>query len=397
MKVIESCEVCGNDSIDPVINLGSHPLCDDLIPVTENVKCDEYNITILYCKKCKTAHQKYQVKKNILFPQAYHYRSRFTNDVINGMKILVDNIIDQSRSIERKKVLDIGCNDGSLLNFFFEKGAKTIGVEPTGAYNDIDKSKHNAYNSYFDSNTANEINEKHGKIDIITFTNVFAHIEDLNGLIDALKIIMHSDTIVVIENHYLGAVLEKNQFDTFYHEHPRTYSLNSFKEIAKKLSLKLTKVSFPNRYGGNIQVILSNQEETNSLEIERKIKEEENFDFVKLNQHIERWKKSKKSELIKAYEDYGRLKAKAFPGRAAILIKCLGLDENIIEAVYEKPGSPKIGHFVPGTRIPIKSDNELFNLLHNEKCIVNFAWHIENEITSYLRQKGFRNEILNIH
>jgi hypothetical protein len=397
MKIIESCEVCGSNNLHTVLDLGNHPLCDDLIPTKEEIKCMEYPITILYCKNCKTAHQKFQVEKKTLFPQVYHYRSRFTNDVLNGMKLLVENIINHTGSINNKKVLDIGCNDGSLLNFFSQNGAITLGVEPTGAFEDIDTLKHVAYNNYFDSNIAYEIMERHGKVDIITFTNVFAHIEDLNGLIDSLKIVMHKNTIVVIENHYLGSVLEKNQFDTFYHEHPRTYSLHSFKEIAKKLSLKITKYQFTNRYGGNIQVILSNQQESNLFDLSKKIKDEESFDFDKLNQHVDNWKESKKKELIDAYNTFGRLKAKAFPGRAAILVKCLQLDENIIEAVYEKPGSPKIGHYVPGTRIPIKSDEELFNTLSEEKCIVNFAWHIEKEITSYLRDKGFKNKILNIH
>ena len=64
--------------------------------------------------------------------------------------------------------------------------------------------------------------------------------------------------MIVIENHYLGSVLEKNQFDTFYHEHPRTYSLQSFNYISKLLGLSITKVKFPKRYGGNIRIFLEN-------------------------------------------------------------------------------------------------------------------------------------------
>ena len=63
--------------------------------------------------------------------------------------------------------------------------------------------------------------------------------------------------IALIENHYLGSVIKKNQFDTFYHEHPRTYSLKSFVNISKLLECNLIHFSFPKRYGGNIRVIFS--------------------------------------------------------------------------------------------------------------------------------------------
>ena len=101
-----------------------------------------------------------------------------------------------------------------------------------------------------------KIRQQHPRIDVITFTNVFAHIEDLPALLSALALLMGEDTILVVENHYLGAVLAKNQFDTFYHEHPRTYSLTSFVHIASSLGRAVAAVEFPSRYGGNIRVTI---------------------------------------------------------------------------------------------------------------------------------------------
>ena len=75
---------------------------------------------------------------------------------------------------------------------------------------------------------------------------------------------MSNSTILVIENHYLGEVINKTQFDTFYHEHPRTYSLNSFDFISKKLQSNLFKFQFPKRYGGNIRVFISKSFKKNS-------------------------------------------------------------------------------------------------------------------------------------
>jgi len=137
--VIKTCEVCDNKNLTSVLNLGLHPLCDDLKKINSRVKNKNYKIEILFCKKCYTAHQKHQVNKRLLFKKDYHYRARFTNDVITGMKNLVHESLKFFKDFKNKTVLDIGCNDGSLLNFFHKKGFKTIGVEPTNAYKDAKK------------------------------------------------------------------------------------------------------------------------------------------------------------------------------------------------------------------------------------------------------------------
>ena len=199
-------------------------MCDDLVRIGDARTCREYPIDILFCESCRTAHQRFQVPKQELFPSSYHYRSRFTADVLNGMAGLVESCEKRFGALAGKRVLDVGCNDGSLLNFFRGKGALTLGIEPTGAVLDARQQGHVAYESFLTESLAGEIMERHGAPDFITFTNVFAHIENLPELLQSLRRLMAPHTAVVIENHYLGAVLERNQFDTFYHERPRTYS-----------------------------------------------------------------------------------------------------------------------------------------------------------------------------
>ena len=390
------CPICKFKLVE-VLNLGKHPLCDDLKKINDKSKNKLFKIVITYCNNCFTAFQKYNVNKKILFPKTYHYRSKLTDDVLSGMKDLVKDCEKKVGTLKGKIILDVGCNDGSLLDFFKKKNTTTFGIEPTGAAKDVNKKIHFVINDYFEKKSVNMLKKKTKNIDIITFTNVFAHISNFRNLIINLKKIIGDQTLLVIENHYLGSVLKKKQFDTFYHEHPRTYSLNSFIKIAKLLNMKVIDYSFPKRYGGNIRVFLKKDiknKQKNFLIINKEKKFRSKFSELKKFIHF--WKIKKLKMIKNAYNKFGILNGKAFPGRAAILIKILGINEKIIKNVFEKPNSKKIGHFIPGTRIPIKSDSELIKNIKKIKIIVNFAWHIDKEIKTYLKKFGYIGKIIHI-
>jgi hypothetical protein len=398
---INRCEVCGNNELVSVLSLGEHPMCDDLIRIGDPRECKEYPIDILFCNRCFTAHQKYQVSKQDLFPQTYHYRSRFTADVINGMKGLVEKCVEHFGNLSGAKVLDVGCNDGSLLGFFRENGAITIGIEPTGACSDAKSQGHITYNNFLTPELADKIVLEQGKPDYIVFTNVFAHIEDLSAVLESLRCLISNTTTIIIENHYLGSVLDGNQFDTFYHEHPRTYSYKSFSYIAHSLGLCLVEVEFPARYGGNIRVFMKNPDTVSEklpANVDYIINNETRFmqQFISMKKNIDIWRSKKRKIIESLVIKNGKIAAKAFPGRAAILVKLLNLDADLISAVYEKPGSLKIGNYVPGTRIPIKSDNDLFNSDELSSPILNLAWHISDEIRLYLSKHDYTGEVIDI-
>ena len=389
MIKITKCEVCENEHLKKVLDLGNHPLCDDLIPMEEESSCEEFPIEILFCEKCLTAHQIYQIPKQTLFTKNYHYRARMTGSVLSGMADFVEGCENRFGSLHGKVVLDIGCNDGSLLDFFKIKGCKTVGIEPTGA---ALESKHPTINEYFDKRSAYKVLSLTGKPDLIVFTNVFAHIEDLQSLINNLKILSQDNTKIVIENHYLGAVFNGGQFDTFYHEHPRTYSFRSFEFIAQSLEVNVLDAEFVSRYGGNIRVYLGVGDK-NQLDID-----ESHFSsaFIKMSTDMLKWITETKVMIDDHVSKHGLMRAKAFPGRAAILIKLLGLNENHISAVYEIKGSIKVGHYVPGTRIPILPEVELYAKKDLKKPILNLAWHLPSEVRANLLVNGYTGHVIDI-
>jgi 2-polyprenyl-3-methyl-5-hydroxy-6-metoxy-1,4-benzoquinol methylase len=390
------CEICKKKNLPVVLNLGKHPLCDDLIKIGSNKESKLYKIEVIFCKKCITAYQKYQVPKKKLFPPSYHYRSKFTNDVISGFKNLVKKSKIFSGDLKNKVILDIGCNDGSLLDIFKKEGSITLGIEPTNSAIEAKNKGHKIFKSYIESKVVSKLKKNYPKIDVITFVNVFAHIENLGQLIRNLKKLLSKDTVLIIENHYLGSIIKKKQFDTFYHEHPRTYSLKSFIKISKLLKTNLVGYEFPKRYGGNIRVIFS-KKKIKKLNLNKIIKKEKNY-FIKLqqmNKGIDIWKNRKLKIINNLVEKHGPLPAKAFPGRAAILIKLLNLDKNHISKIFERDKSIKIGNYAPGTKIPIFSDKKL-KYINQNVPIINLAWHISSEIKTYLQKNLIKNKVIDI-
>ena len=384
---IDTCEVCLSKLEGPELDFGYQPLCDELkTSPKESLLVTKYHQNIILCQICFTAHQKYQVPKKELFKPNYHYRASLTKDVLNGMEELAKSCSKYKNLNEKSVVLDIGCNDGSLLSIFKNKyKVKTIGVDPTDAINDaldLDLKIKN----YFSSDTIEKINEKFNKVDVITFTNVFAHIEDLKSLLINLKKIISDETIIIIENHYLGSIIEQNQFDTFYHEHPRTYSIKSFDYISNQLDVGILDILFPRRYGGNIRVIMSKQSKKKEENILK-----DNFilsDFQKIQAYYESWNADSKRIIEDLISSGSEFNGKSLPGRGVMLINSLDISKSFMPKVFEQNFSPKVGNYVPGTDIYIDKDENLIG-----DNLIIWSWHVIDEIISYLKKIDFKGSI----
>lgn len=384
---IKDCEVCSSNITGPKLDFGMQPLCDDLNEdVNYSLNATKYRQKIILCLSCLTAHQKYQVPKNNLFKSNYHYRASLTKDVLNGMKELANSASKFIKLDQNSVVLDIGCNDGSLLKIFKELyNCQIIGVDPTDAI-DFSENLDLKLKDYFDIKAVEEIKKKFDKVDLITFTNVFAHIEDLNLLLKNLSELIDLKTVIIIENHYLGSIVDKSQFDTFYHEHPRTYSIESFKHISKKLDMNLVDVSFPKRYGGNIRVVLAKD----NAQIDLKLYKEKRFveKFETMQSIYENWA-DKSKEVIDIHQRSNKIFfGKSLPGRAVMLINSLELKSSIMPTVFEQSFSPKVNNFIPGTDIKVDSDDNIKN-----GDLIIWSWHIFDEVLLYLKNLNYVGNI----
>jgi 2-polyprenyl-3-methyl-5-hydroxy-6-metoxy-1,4-benzoquinol methylase len=207
----------------------------------------------MYSQSSKLVQLSTIVNKEILFPKEYPYTSSTTKILRENFKELYENCKKIINISPKDLIIDIGSNDGNLLNNF-KNNHKVLGITPEKIGKIAIKKGINTLIKYFDQNTANLVLKKYGKAKIITATNVFAHIENVNSLMKNLLRVLKEDRIFISESHYLVSLIKTNQYDTIYHEHLRYYSLTSLKYLFKKYGMEIIHAKKISTHGGSIRV-----------------------------------------------------------------------------------------------------------------------------------------------
>ena len=396
-KSITKCQISNSKNLESIIFLGFLPPVNTLRKIGSTLEEEiSFPAELLYCKKSKLAQLGCIVDKNILFPYSYPYTSSTT-------KILRDNFSDlykdTKKIINLKKndlVIDIGSNDGNLLSNFKDHH-KVLGITPEKIGKLAIKKGIPTIIDYFNDNTVKKILKKNGKAKIITATNVFAHIDDINNIVKNILKTLDSNGIFISESHYLLPLIKTVQYDTIYHEHLRYYSVQSLNYLFKKHNLEIINTKEISTHGGSIRVYAARK---GKYKVSKNVKlqlqkENKNLNKKSFNQ----FKRNVVSSKIKLFNIINKLKKNnssifgvGAPSRASTLINYLGLDQDIIDCVLEIEGSYKIGNYIPGTKIPILNEN----ILKQKKpdYLLLFSWHIKDELKKNLRNKGFKGKFI---
>ena len=396
-KSITKCQISNSKNLESIIFLGFLPPVNTLRKIGTTLEEEiSFPAELLYCKKSKLAQLGCIVDKNILFPYSYPYTSSTT-------KILRDNFLDlykdTKKIINLKKndlVIDIGSNDGNLLSNFKDHH-KVLGITPEKIGKLAIKKGIPTIIDYFNDNTVKKILKKNGKAKIITATNVFAHIDDINNIVKNILKTLDSNGIFISESHYLLPLIKTVQYDTIYHEHLRYYSVQSLNYLFKKHNLEIINTKEISTHGGSIRVYAARK---GKYKVSKNVKlqlqkEKKNLNKKSFNQ----FKRNVVSSKIKLFNIINKLKKNnnsifgvGAPSRASTLINYLGLDQDIIDCVLEIEGSYKIGNYIPGTKIPILNEN----ILKQKKpsYLLLFSWHIKDELKKNLRNKGFKGKFI---
>lgn len=396
-KYIKKCQVSGSKKLKKILSLGSIPFVNDTHKInSDNLITISAPLELYYCPVSKLVQLNIEVDKKILFPKSYPYTSS-TTKILRENFLRLRNQIDKNNFLKKNDlIIDIGSNDGNLLSNFKDR-YKVLGVTPENIGKIAIKKGIPTIIDYFDTLVVKKINKKYGKAKIITATNVFAHINEVNKLIKNIKRCLVEDGIFVSESHYLLPLIETNQYDTIYHEHLRYYSFTSLNYLFSKHQLEIFKAEKINTHGGSIRIYAARKNiykidssvkriENNEKNLEKKLLDfkdrvlNSKLEFYNLLTRIRKNKKNLKIAGISA------------PSRSTTLINYLGLDENIIEYIFEVKGSKKIGMYLPGTKIKI-IEEKIQNLKKYDYLLI-LSWHIQKDIIKILRKKGYKGKFI---
>tara|TARA_Y100000591_G_scaffold262099_1_gene234985 strand:- start:51 stop:1289 length:1239 start_codon:yes stop_codon:yes gene_type:complete len=396
-KAVTKCQISNSKKLKSLIFLGYLPPVNTLRKIGSTLKEEiSFPAELLYCSKSKLAQLGCIVDKEILFPYSYPYTSSTT-------KILRDNFADLYRDtlkiteLEKNDlVIDIGSNDGNLLSNFKERH-KVLGVTPEQIGKLAIKKGIPTIIDYFNKKVSNKIISKYGKAKIITATNAFAHIDDINSIVKSILKTLRNDGIFISESHYLLPLIQTVQYDTIYHEHLRYYSLESLNFLFKKYKLEIIDTKEIPTHGGSIRVYAARRGKYKiSPNVKRQFKKEKKFLTTK---SFENFKKNVVKSKVNLFNIIKKLKDNnktiygvGAPSRASTLINYLGIDQDIVECVLEINGSYKIGNYIPGTKIPILNENILKK--KQPHYLILFSWHIKDELKKNLKKKGFKGKFI---
>ena len=396
-KIVNKCQVGCNNALKKIFFFGYIPAVNDLKSIKEETsKIESYPLELLFCNNCKLGQISCIVDREILFPKTYPYTSSTT-------KILRENF--QELSLELKKfynlrkkdlMIDIGSNDGNLLSNF-KTQCRVLGVTPENIGKIAIKKGIPTIINYFDKKTVKNIINKHGKAKVVTATNVFAHIDQLDELMKDIKNVLTNDGIFISESHYFLKILNSLQYDTVYHEHMRYYSLTTLNKLFKSHGLTIFHAKEINTHGGSIRVYASRSNKFSISKNVNKILSKEKKELK--NEKLEIFKKkvvNTKIENLKILLDLIKkgktILAIGAPTRGSTLVSYLGIDEKIIKAVLEVKNSQKIGHFMPGTKIPIIEESEIKK--YNPDYLFLLSWHIKDSLIKIFKKNGYKGKFI---
>ena len=395
--IITKCQISNSKKLKKIINLGFLPPVNQLLKInSKNSKQNFFETELLYSPISKLVQLNVIVNKEIVFPKNYPYTSSTTKILRDNFKQLYNEVKKIVYLSKDNFIVDIGSNDGNLLSNF-KKDFKVLGVTPENIGKIAIKKGIPTLLEYFDKQTVKKIKKKYKNPNIITATNVFAHIEKPNELLKNILALLDKNGVFITESHYLLPLIKKIQYDTIYHEHLRYYSLQSLKFFFSKFGLRIFYAKKIHTHGGSIRVYASKNKKykisksvNNILNEEKKNIDMKNFfkfrDKVVLS-------KLKLNKILYNLKKRGKIICGiSAPSRSSTLINYVNLDENIIKYVLEIKGSKKIGNYIPGTKIPILEESILYKDQPDYALI--FSWHIYKEIIQNLRKRGYKGKFI---
>ena len=394
----KNCRMCKSQKLKVFLDLGFHAVSDGFLTKEQLDEAESmFPLRTCICTNCGLVQLDYVVPPDKLYRENYPYLSSITKtgqEHFHGMAASICKKFDIPKG---SLAIDIGSNIGVLLEGFKKCGINVLGIDPASNVAEMaNKRGIETWPEYFDSKITKKVLAKKGKAAVITGTNVFAHIDDLDDCMHAVQELLAKKGIFVFELPYLVDLLENLEYDTIYHEHLSYMSIKPLVSFFARFNMEVFDVERTTIHGGSIRVFVAGHgsykrqkmvDELVALEKEKKC-----YDLERLARFSEDVAKPKEEliDLLRKLKKQGkRIVGLSAPAKGNTLLQYCKLGTDYLDYVTEK-SETKIGLFTPGTHIPVVRDEEMLKDAPDYALLLawNFAPEIIKNLERYAKKGG---------
>lgn len=387
-----TCRFCNTELVHEFADLGFSPPSNAFL-TKEQLNGPEtfYPLKTLVCDKCFLVQIDEFAKHDDIFNADYVYFSSFSTSWLAHAKAYTEMMIKRFGYNGSSQVIEIASNDGYLLQYFKEQNVPVLGIEPTA--NTAAAAKEKGIESvidFFGVRLAKSLAEKGTKADLLLGNNVLAHVPDINDFVGGLKILLKENGVITFEFPHLLQLIDKNQFDTIYHEHFCYLSLIAVKQIFEQHGLEIFDVQEVTTHGGSLRIFAKHTEDKSKTienNVPAMLEKETSFGLKELSIYTSYQQKAEKVKndftafLIEAKNAGKKVAGYGAAAKGNTLLNFAGTKKDLLHFVVD--ASPhKQNKFLPGVHIPVFSEEKIKT--EKPDYIVILPWNLKEEISAQL-------------
>jgi methylation protein EvaC len=382
--MIKNCLVC-ESPIEPFMTFGQMPIANGFL--REDQFDEEYffELKVAFCAACSMVQLTEQVDREKMFHDEYAFFSSTSQRMAVHFKQFAGMVMNEYLKSADPFVVEIGSNDGIMLQNFAQRGIRHLGIEPSANVAAVAREKGiETVCRFFDEELAGEIVNQHGQVDAFLGANVMCHLPYLHSVAAGIKILLKPEGVLVFEDPYLGDIVEKTSYDQIYDEHAFYFSVASLSNLFAPHELEIIDVQPQNVHGGSMRYVVGHQGayQPSSAVGALRAKEEslglnrpETFD--RLRRNIER-SRDELMALLRDLKDQGRrVVGYGATSKSTTVTNYCGINPGLVEFISDTTPI-KQGKFSPGVHIPVRPYDEF--VAEYPPYALLFAWNHGEEI-----------------
>jgi len=381
------CRFCQAPLDHILIDLGMSPLCESYLTADQLNQMEPfYPLHVYVCKACFLVQLEEYVRPDHIFTE-YAYFSSYSTSWRLHAKHYTEKMRQRFSLDGESFVIEIGSNDGYLLEYFVQAGVAALGIEPAANVAQVAVAKGvPTLVKFFGRKTAQELAAEGRRPDLLLGNNVLAQIPDLNDCVAGMKILLKPGGVITIEFPHLMRLIEGNQFDTIYHEHFYYFSFTAAERIFGAYGLTLFDVEEIPTHGGSLRIFARHTEDHSKVITDR-AKElkarEQSAGITEINyyrsfaEQVYETKRCLLEFLIEAKRKRKCIVGYGAPGKGNTLLNYCGIRADFLD--YTVDQNPyKQGKYLPGTHIPIFHPDRI-NMTKPDYVLI-LPWNLKDEI-----------------